>query len=460
MQHGLKYRGVIAISCLIILGGCNPHKINTNPAPNIQAQVKAYSWAEGGATSAANKTQPWWQEFKRPELGQMIDKAFTANQDLAQALAQVKQARALTVSTGSALYPEVSIEGSGQGKWNKGHRQRGTAAAGGALQWELDFFNRLEAARKSDKLAILAREEDAAALKLSLSSEVANAYFGAIAAHKTLELLQQQLKLNKEFLELTELRLKEGVGTTLETLQQQNLLAESEELMPAARAELRVFENRLDVLLGEMPDGKDRVNSAEDLSFEQQLPALGVPSDLLLNRPNLRVIKTELVAADADIAEAIAARLPRVTLQGSHNFSDSSAFTGPVSILLGSFVQPLLDWGKHRAEVERNKYLYEEKLAEFTQAYLQAAEEVENTAYQEEQQRQLLKNLSYRKEIMQQALNAAKERYQQGVDDYLPVLTALQEMNKIERMLIAENLKLVNFRITLHRAIGGSATRS
>ena len=214
------------------------------------------------------------------------------------------------------------------------------------------------------------------------------------------------------------------------------------------------------MLLGIMPDGKNRVSETEDLSFMEQVPAVGVPSDLLLRRPDLRSAQASLVASDADIGAAIADRLPRITLDGSYLYSDiesfsRQSFTGPVGIIAATFIQPLLDWGRRKAEVERNRALYVERLAAYTQLYLEAVEEVENALYQERKQRDFIKRLEARRDILQATVNETEELYFAGVDDYLPVLDALQELREVERDLITQRLALVSFRIRLYRAIGG-----
>jgi outer membrane protein TolC len=212
----------------------------------------------------------------------------------------------------------------------------------------------------------------------------------------------------------------------------------------------------LDVLTGQAPDAVDRVVEEDEFAKFSNLPFLGVPSDLLLNRPDLRALKNELIAADAEIAQAMAERLPRITLDGSYSYVDGPAFTGPASFLLGSLVQPLLDWGLRKAEVERNKALYLERLAVFSQAYLVAIEEVENTLYQERKQRQFLNRLDNRRQFLASTVEETKDRYTNGLTDFLPVLDALKELQRLERIIVRQQRELVGFRIQLHRALGGA----
>lgn len=450
----------IVITISLLISACSLHQIDKNPAPEIESEEQYPSAPSSETESYWDLNTPWWYSFNRQELNDFIEQSFSANQNIVQAVARVEQARAIVVQTRSFRLPEVSAIGFADQRWEDNDTGVRTADIGGLFTWEIDLFNRIGSAVTADTYEAQASAEDLEALRLSLSAEVADAYFGSVAAQRRIDLLHLQVQLDQELLDLLELRLEYGVGTTVDVLQQKSQLADSESLIPTAEAIHRVFENRLDVLLGIMPDGKNRVSETEDLSFMEQVPAVGVPSDLLLRRPDLRSAQASLVASDADIGAAIADRLPRITLDGSYLYSDiesfsRQSFTGPVGIIAATFIQPLLDWGRRKAEVERNRALYVERLAAYTQLYLEAVEEVENALYQERKQRDFIKRLEARRDILQATVNETEELYFAGVDDYLPVLDALQELREVERDLITQRLALVSFRIRLYRAIGG-----
>jgi multidrug efflux system outer membrane protein len=286
------------------------------------------------------------------------------------------------------------------------------------------------------------------------TAEVAETYFGALARHQSLRLLQEQIAADQEILALLEKRFAQGLGTQLDLLQQQNQLAQTKSLVPALEAELHVFENRLDLLLGVSPDGRNRLTSQVALPDLVNLGPIGAPSDLLLNRPDLRAQRLRLIAADESIASAIAERLPRFTLTGTTALVQGDGVSGPVSTLLGNLVQPLIDWGKRQAAVKRSQAIYTEGLLAFTQAFITAVGEVENSLYQEKKQRELLEKLIYRHEIVQQNLSKARAQFTQGITDYLTVLTALKALHNLERQMVAEQEKLLQNRIQLYRALG------
>ncbi len=454
--------GLLALTTSILATGCALHDVNPNAKPNVQTQnhFPALGEVEGDEQNDQKNSSLWWSAFSRPALDEMITHSFSANQNIFAAIERIKQAQAVSVQTRSDVFPKISAQGNISDSIEDGNDQPDTSAIGAALSWEVDVFNRIGSAALADDYETKALVYDLDALRLSLSAEVANAYFGAVAAHNRLQLLNQQLDTDKELLDLIKLRQDNGVGTKVEVLQQQSQVSESLSFIPPAQADLRVFENRLDVLLGAMPDGQNRVSDQENLSFSQDLPKIGVPSDLLLRRPDLRALHAELIAADADIASAIADRLPQITLTGSYLYTDTATFSGPVATILGAFVQPLLDWGEKKAAVERNKALYQERLALYTQLYLEAVEDVENALYQENKQREYIERLEARRAILEETVEETEALYTQGIDDYLPVLNALQNLRAVEREIISERLNLITIRINLYRAVGGSIQHS
>jgi NodT family efflux transporter outer membrane factor (OMF) lipoprotein len=434
------------------LYGCKPHIVEQSPEPMVKGGV-AYSMA---SPAASPEDREWWRSFDDEKLDALIQEALEHNFDILQGLARLDQADALTRQSRAARLPQVNIEASALGDWAGDDTRNRLTKVGGALAWEVDVFNRLGSVALARQSEQAARLEDVEAIKLSLSAEVASAYFDAVEQRNQLALLKQQIKVDRDLLELTELRFNAGLTASVDVLQQSSQLAETESLVPPNEALLRVSENRLDVLSGKAPDAMDRVADEDAFIDIGDLPFVGVPSDLLLNRPDLRAFRNELIAADADIGRAIAERLPRIVLDGSFFYEDGLEFTGLAGTLLGSLAQPLIDWGARKAEVERSRALYVEQLAAFSQAYLKAIEDVENTLYQERKQREFLEGLERRRAFLASTVEETRDRYTNGLTDFLPVLDAIKELQRIERVIVRQERALLGFRIQLHRALGGN----
>lgn len=158
------------------------------------------------------------------------------------------------------------------------------------------------------------------------------------------------------------------------------------------------------------------------------------------------------MAADYRVAEALADRLPGITI-GSSAALVSGDF---LFSLFGEALATIVDWGDKRSEVEKKKALVEEKMARYSQRYLLAIEEVENSLWQERQHERLLAALHEQLIISRATLRETRNRYVQGVTDYLPVLAALVSLQDLERTLLQRQRELVSFRLTLCRALGGN----
>ena len=429
---------------------CSPHTIDLQPEPLTKGPI-AYS-IHPAEDAALN--QAWYESFGDRKLSLLIREALANNLDIRQALARLAQAEAIMQQSAHRYYPEVNLNAGWSKKWEDGRQRSRQSDAGLALSWEVDAFNRLRSLATADRLLRDAAAHDVAAVRLNLAATMAETYYSAVAWHIQLNLLHEQAALDKKFLNLIELRFRQGVGTNVDVLQQRSQLSLTQSLIPPAEAALRVFENRVDVLLGMPPDAQNRTSSEDRFASVSDVPPLGVPTDLLLQRPDLRARRDRLVAVDADIAAALADRLPRLTLTGTYFYADGPGTTSPIGSIFANLVQPLLDWGRRKAVVERNQALYEEHLAAFTLAYLEAIEEVENALYQENRQREYVFLLNERRDVLEQNVAAAQEVFQQGLSDYLPVLNALQELRQVERNLVQQQLNLILQRIQLFRSLG------
>lgn len=443
---------ITTIVSLCFLAGCSVHTVNVSPEPIVSA--------EDSFSIASSEVQPtkesWWESFNDEKLNMLILTGLENNYDVLQAVARLVQASALSTQSRADRLPQIGLAAESEQIWRESSEHENLTRIGAAFSWEVDIFNRLESiilARQSEQNA---RRNDIDAVRLRLSAEIAGAYFDAVGWRNQLALLEKQIAIDTELLELTQLRYESGLTASVDMLQQSSQLAETESLVPPVEAALRVSENRLDVLLGYPPDGNDQVSNEDAFVDIEKLPFIGVPADLLLQRPDLRALRNELVAADAQIGRAIAERLPLITLDGSFYYEDRLLPSGAVASLIGTFIQPLIDWGKRKAEVERNRALYVEGLARFTQRYMEAIEDVENSLYQERKQREFLKRLANRLQFLERTVEETTQRYTNGLTDYLPVLGSVKELERLERIIIQQERALLGFRIQLHRALGGN----
>jgi NodT family efflux transporter outer membrane factor (OMF) lipoprotein len=435
---------------MLALMSCNPHRVNKEVYPTVDER-DAYSFSLDGIESQ----ERWWEAFHDTFLNAIVHEALADNLTLKQARARIEQAVAADKQAASFLFPEVTGRASGEKEWRGDESHEDTSIAGLALSWEIDLWGKISAAKKSAGHEILASREELEAAALLLTSRVADTYFEIIEHVLQLSLLERQITAGETLLELTELRFGYGEASVVDVFQQRQQLASTRARVPIVRSRLRTLQNRLHVQLGRAPASR-RLSIADEFPELPAVPLTGVPVDLLRNRPDLRRIYNQLVAIDYRVAEAVADRFPKIGLTGNAIFTDGFSTEDRLLSLLLEAVAPLLDWERRSSEVEKRKARFTEELARYSEAYLVAIEEVENALWQERHQVELLNALELQISIAQSNLAETRNRYRQGLTDYLPVLAALQSLQQLERDILTRQRELISIRILLYRALGGS----
>ncbi len=440
--------GVLVL--LLFLISCNPHTTHKNITPLVTGSA-SYSLTTEGIQSQNR----WWESMNDPVLDSLIEKALSDNLTLNQVLARIEQTVAADKQAASFMYPELNAGASVREAWQGGNSAENTYNTSLSLSWEIDSWGRISSARKAAWHDIMATREELEAAALILSAGVAETYFQIIEQNLQLLLLDQQIKAGETFLELIELRFGYGESSVVDVYQQRQQLASTRSQVPVVKSRLRTLENRLQVQLGRSP-GNLNMKVSEDFPVLPELPRTGIPADLLQNRPDLRRIYNEMNAIDYRVAEAVADRFPKIQLLGSAGFTDGFSTGDRLMTLLLQAIAPVIDWDRRSSEVRKREAMFREELARYSESYLVAIEEVENALWQEKYQLALLQARENQISIARSNLKETRNRYQQGLTDYLPVLTALQSLQLLERDILSGRRQLLSIRILLHRALGGS----
>lgn len=272
----------------------------------------------------------------------------------------------------------------------------------------------------------------------------------------TLQLLQQQIEVASTLLELTELRFSLGRGSAVDVLQQRQQVAALQSQIPSARSLLMISLQELSILIG-VP-GEFPIKPSGQLAELPPFPKVISPQLLIKSRPDLASLMLQLQAAEYDIAVAVADRLPRLVITPSYEWATtkiSTFFHQEILNLIANLTAPLFDGGRRHYEVERRKAVVREIFAAFNAAYLKAILEIENALVQEKEQVKLMKILEQQLALAQKTLAESKSRYVNGLNDYLNVIVALQNLQNLQRQKIIEQKKLLLFRAQLYRAMGG-----
>ena len=398
----------------------------------------------------------WWTAFNDQALNLQVDQALGNNLTLAAALYRLRAARALARREASDLFPDIdgfididSILGRGP--------DRTSIAWGFDAAYQVDLWGQIQSRVEAERLRAGATHADYHAVALTLAAEVNRTWFSLIEAHAQLELLDEQIETNRKGLTAQELRFGLGVVRSPDVLRQRQLVESTLEQAVVVRARIEVLEHQLAVLLGQLPQTASYDPGAE-LPDLPPLPDTGLPSDLLNRRPDVRRDYLAFEAADRDLASAISAQYPRISLTGSLiNAAESpeTLFRDWFVSIGGQLIAPLIDGGQRRAEVDRNFAVKCQRFNEYGQTMLNAFREVEDALALERHQLERIKRLNEQLRLARQSAEQLTGQYFIGADNYLDVLSATQVEQRLQRDALSARLELVLIRIGLYLALAG-----
>lgn len=445
------------------------------------------TWSEAAQSEeqpqAADLIQ-WWTTFRDPVLNTLVERAVRTNLDLREAVSRVIEARGSLGATKSERWPMVDLLGSySRLRQSENTSTSSTFASGsggllgerpsGSLEselfqtnfdtsWELDLFGRVRRSVEAAAADLAAAEEDRRDVLVSLLAEVASNYVELRGAQRQLTVTRNNIAAQQQTVELTQARFEAGLTSALDVAEAEAQLATTQAQVPTLEISLKKTIHRLGVLLGQEPG-----SLLVELSPEQPIPTapldviVGLPSDLLRRRPDIRKAERELAAATARIGVATADLFPSFSLN-SNTLGFQSASLSDLALASSRFwtVGPTVSWpffdaGRIRANIQIKTALQEQTLAQYEKTVLTSLEEVENAlvAYAREQARQ--RALAEAVEANQRALSLANERYIRGLGDFLNVLEAQKALYNTEDKLVQSERTVVTNLIALYKALGG-----
>ena len=395
----------------------------------------------------------WWLDFDDPVLTSLVDQGLAANPGLLGTWARLDEAQASVRGSRASLYPSIDAS-AGAGANVRGSGASGSLSLGVSASYEVDLWGRVAATRDATALEAEATEMDLRAAAISLSAEIATTWYQLVASRAGHELLQRQLELAERSLDLTRQRFERGLVAEVDVLGQEQNVESLRASQVSADKDVALLEHRLAVLLGRPPT--ERVApDVSTLAALPPLPAAGVPSELLLRRPDLVASLLRVQAADRSVAAAIAARYPRLSL-GLDLSTGLGAAGGLLDSWAGSLVAnlvaPLFDGGQRRADADRARAQLRERVQGYAGTVLSALAEVEA------QGRASLASVERQLALASQVLAHVQDAYAAGASDYLKVLDATRSVQALERQRLEAQSALLQNRIALCRALAGTWT--
>ena len=440
-----------------VLTSCTAFKPEPAVVQDAESLPETFAtYAEPGES----RPDRWWTRFGDPQLDSLVDRALQSNLTLRQAESRLRQAYAVATQKGAALGPELSLEGTASAS----RQQTGTGNStvenyglGLAVGYELDLWGRVRSTRNAARLEAQASRGDRDTAAMTVAAEVALNYLQWLSQQATIALLQQQVLDNQDRLNLLGIRYGNAQATALDVLQQQEVLASAEALVPAALAGEAQRRHALAVLLG-MPPPADLQLASQPLPGMPPLPDTGVPLDLLTRRPDVQAARARLEQAAWQVGAARADRLPSLRLSGSAAYSAddlASLFDDWLARLAASLTGPLLDAGRRRAEVDRTRAVVDERLASYRAVLLNAVRDVQDALMLEFRQGQTVDALQRQADAATRTQEESLGRYLNGQVSYLTVVSTGLNVQKLKRDLIQAHYQRLSYRVQLCRALGG-----
>jgi len=414
-------------------------------------------------TGAPSSNRLWWEDFGSAELNRLVTEAFEGSFNLRQAEARLRQARAAAVIAGGNLYPEVNLEAAGGAtRARTGDSENAVTATtenyslGLAASYEIDLWGRVRSTANEADTLVLATSADLDTVRITLAAEVTDRWISIVELKSQLELVRRQLESNRTYLELLLLRQRKGLATALAVFQQQQVVEGTESLIPLLESQLATERYELAVLLGR-PPRTDIGLITERIPDLSPLPEIGLPAQLLENRPDIRSAYFRLESSDWGVSAARANRLPALSLTASAGYRSvefDDLFDNWFAGFAGALLAPLIDGGRRSAEADLALAVSEERLAYYRETVLNAIREVEDALIRENKQSDYIGSLANQLTAAKNALSEALLRYRKGDIEYLDVLASITSVQSLERDLLSAESDLLLYRVSLYRALG------
>ena len=400
----------------------------------------------------------WRELFTDPQLQALIEQGLQNNTDLRSAQLQIEEAEAALMSAKLAFLPSFALSPQGTISSFDGGKATKTYTLPVTASWELDIFGRLRNAKQQAKALYAQSKDYQQAVRTQLIAGIANVYYTLLMLDEQLAISQQTEEAWKETVASTRALMDAGLANEAATSQMEAAYYSVQTSILDLKEQINQVENSLALLLAETPRRYERGKLAD-----QRLPedvAVGVPMQMLSNRPDVRAAERSLEQAFYATNQARAAFYPSIVLSGSAGWTNSagSMIVNPGKFLasaVGSLTQPLFNKGQIMAQYRIAKAQQEEASLSFQQALLNAGSEVNDALVA--CQTSKAKTLLFEKQIqsLEKALESTSLLMEHGTTTYLEVLTTRQSLLSAQLSQTANRFTEIQSVINLYQALGG-----
>ncbi|HEY0748542.1 MAG TPA: efflux transporter outer membrane subunit [Steroidobacteraceae bacterium] len=459
MKNSRLARALCACA-LLVLGACSVGPAYKRPEIPLPDR-----WRDtpGRDATAVWPNSDWWHGFGSETLDDLIAQAQRNNDDLAGAIARIREADAQVRIAGAPLLPsldagatasrqEARLTGIGVATFN-------TFSPELSASYELDFWGKNRASLASARATALASRYDKETVALTVVSSVATTYFQALEFRDRLEVARSNLANGEQILHGFQLELNAGIATGLDVAQQETTVALLRAAIPPLEQQFRQTVDALAVLVGRTPESID-VDAGTLTSLTTPPIVEGLPSQLLSRRPDIAESEQQLISANANITVARAALFPNIQLTASGGYA-SSALTSLVSpagriwALSAGLTQPIFHGGALRGQVQFSNARYDELLSTYHKTVISAFSNVEDAlvATQQTTEQQLRQQEAV--ERARRAFQFAQTQMSAGTANILTVLNTENALFSAQDELVQVQYLRFQSLVNLFTALGG-----
>ena len=432
--------------------------------PNFEEPVVATPEAYRTPAVLVNDSEDlkWWELFDDPLLVTLVNTALDNNRDVKVAVNRIAQSRAALGISEANSYPRLDVEaGVNRGDFTGAGKSASVATNAylvAPLSWEIDFWGKFRRADAAARANLIASEYGLRTVQLTLVAEVVSGYYQLLDFHRRLAISERTLESRIDSLIIIQQRFDRGIISELDVNQAEIQREIAAAAIPQYERSISKTENRLSILLGQLPDSIKVPDDNSLLSSPPDIP-VGVPADILERRPDIAEASFLLRAQTQNIGIAEALRWPSISLTGTLGFAstelDSVTIDGSVWSVGGQLFGPVFDFGQNKRRVEIEELITQQFLFQFENKILNAFREVEDSLVEIKTYREELAATRRQLKAARNANRLSLERYDKGVSSYLEVLDTERTLFSTDlQQSQTQQLYLSSF-VNLYKALGG-----
>lgn len=465
----------VGIPALLLLNGC---KVGPDFTPPHPAMPAAYAGATNApsahpAAAATNDLSQWWQKFNDPQLTALVAEALQTNLDLRLAEARLRQARAgrgvvagslWPGVTASAAYSRQELKSGSNGALGSAANSHNLYQAGLDALWELDIWGGSRRNVESAGASIVVAEENLRDVQVSLAAEVALDYVQLRGFQEEITVARENLDAQKHTAGITRQKFAAGFVSGLDVANADAQVATTASAIPVLETSARQTIYALSVLLARPPgDLLQELESTHPLPVAPPEVPLGLPSDLLRRRPDIRAAEAQLHAATAQVGVAVADFFPKFSLTGSLRYQNNlvqNLFSGAnrFSSFGPAVSWPIFQGGSIAANVRVQKALRDQAYLSYQKTVLAALQDVESSLVAFDKEWEHRRILNDAVVANRKAVDLSLQLYSQGQADFLNVLSAQRLLFAAEDALVQSTRSTATDLIAVYKALGGGWT--